>query len=215
MVRLGARSGYAIKKATDISTRVFFSTSLAQVYPELARLHAAGLTTRHEDPHGRRSRLAYTITEQGEDALRAWLRSTARLGPTLFRDENLMRLFFADALPHEEQLTLLRRMHDQAREAQHWMETEVIPAARAIERRGYRHPHTVARLGADPYRFMADWYQRLEADLEPLPPASTESALQAITSGSGRQLPTTNRRYTRTSRTRPHALPAAETIRVP
>lgn len=33
MLRLGARSGYAIKKATDISTRVFFPTSLAQVIP--------------------------------------------------------------------------------------------------------------------------------------------------------------------------------------
>ncbi len=88
MVRLGARSGYAIKKATDISTRVFFSTSLAQVYPELARLQSAGFTTRHDDPHGGRSRLAYTITEEGEDALRAWLRSAARPGPTLFRDRS-------------------------------------------------------------------------------------------------------------------------------
>jgi DNA-binding PadR family transcriptional regulator len=173
MVRLGARSGYAIKKATDISTRVFLSTSLAQVYPELARLHAAGLTTRHDDPHGRRSRLAYTITQQGEEALRTWLRSTARLGPTLFRDENLMRLFFADALPHDEQLTLAKHLRDQARQAQHWMEAEVIPTAQAIENRGYRHPHTVARLGADTYRFMADWYERLEADLQHSPPTST------------------------------------------
>lgn len=172
MVRLGAKSGYAIKKATDISTRVFFSTSLAQVYPELARLNAAGLTARHDDPHGQRSRLAYTTTEKGEDALRAWLGSAARLGPTVFRDENLMRLFFADALPHTEQLALVRRMRDQAREAQHWMDTQVIPTAQAIERRGYRHPLTVARLGADTYRFMADWYERLEADLESSPPDS-------------------------------------------
>jgi DNA-binding PadR family transcriptional regulator len=171
MVRLGARSGYAIKKATDISTHVFFSTSLAQVYPELARLHSAGLTTRHDDPHGRRSRLAYTITKKGEEALRSWLKSAARPGPTLFRDENLMRLFFADALPPEEQLMLVRRIRDQARAAQHWMETEVIPTAQAIENRGYRHPHTVARLGADTYRFMADWYERLEADLQPSTPA--------------------------------------------
>ncbi len=172
MVRLGARSGYAIKKATDISTHVFFSTSLAQVYPELARLQSAGLTTRHDDPHGGRSRLAYTITDEGEEALRAWLRSAARPGPTLFRDENLMRLFFADALPPDEQLMLVRRIRDQARQAQHWMETEVIPTAQAIENRGYRHPHTVARLGADTYRFMADWYERLEADLQPSPQAS-------------------------------------------
>jgi len=42
MVRLGARSGYAIKKAADVSTRFFWPTSLAQVYPELARLVGRG-----------------------------------------------------------------------------------------------------------------------------------------------------------------------------
>lgn len=172
MVRLGARSGYAIKKATDISTRVFFSTSLAQVYPELARLHAASLTTCHEDPHGKRSRLAYTITDQGEEALREWLRSEARSGPTLFRDENMMRLFFADALPYEEQLELVSRLRDEARRAQQWMETDVIPVAQGLESQGHRHPHTVARLGADAYRLMAEYYERLEAELQALPPAS-------------------------------------------
>lgn len=166
MVRLGAQSGYAIKKATDISTRVFFSTSLAQVYPELARLQKAGLTTRHEDPHGKRHRLSYTVTQQGEEALRAWLRSEARLGPLLFRDENVMRLFFADALAHDEQLALVRRLRDEARHAHEWMQAEVIPVAQVLESRGHRHPHTVARLGADAYRFLADWYERLEADLE-------------------------------------------------
>jgi DNA-binding PadR family transcriptional regulator len=38
MLRLGARSGYAIKKTADLSTKYFWPTSLAQVYPELARL---------------------------------------------------------------------------------------------------------------------------------------------------------------------------------
>jgi DNA-binding PadR family transcriptional regulator len=65
MLRLGARSGYAIKKATDISTRFFWPTSLAQVYPELARLEREGLVTRREDPHGARARSAYEITDEG------------------------------------------------------------------------------------------------------------------------------------------------------
>src|SRR6267378_7957366 len=74
MVRLGAKSGYAIKKATDVSTKAFWPTSLAQVYPELARLESAGLLKRREDPHGARARSAYEITDAGETALLAWLR---------------------------------------------------------------------------------------------------------------------------------------------
>lgn len=165
MVRLGATSGYAIKKAADISTRVFFPTSLAQVYPELARLENQGLVSRHDDPHGDRARSFYEITEQGEDVLLAWLRSE-RVVPTQLRDEGLLRLFFADALPGEDQVALVRRMRERARRAETWMRDEILPAAEAVEGAGFRHPSTVARLGADTYAFFADWYERLEAELE-------------------------------------------------
>ena len=165
MLRLGARSGYAIKKATDISTRVFFPTSLAQVYPELARLEGDGLVTRRADPHRGRSWSAYDLTDRGEQTLIAWLRSE-RFAPTQFRDEGLLRLFLADALSHEDQIALVHRMRDRARAAERWMQTEVLPAAQALERRGFRHPHTVARLGADSYGFLADWLDRLASELE-------------------------------------------------
>ncbi len=174
MLRLGAKSGYAIKKATDISTRVFFPTSLAQIYPELARLESDGLVNRREDPHGGRSRSAYKPTGRGEEALLAWLRSE-RFAPTQIRDEGLLRLFFADALPHKEQIALANRMRDRARAAEHWMKTEVLPAAQALERTGFRHPHTVARLGADTYGFLADWLNQLASELEQ-EPASPRTA---------------------------------------
>lgn len=166
MLRLGATSGYAIKKAVDISTRVFFATSLAQVYPELAHLESHGLVTRREDPHGARVRSAYEVTDQGEEALLAWLRSD-RFVPTQFRDEGLLRLFFADALPGDDQVVLVRQMRERARGAETWMREEILPAAtRTADREGFRHPLTVARLGADTYGFLADWLERLEADLE-------------------------------------------------
>jgi DNA-binding PadR family transcriptional regulator len=165
MLRLGARSGYGIKKAADLSTRVFFPTSLAQVYPELSRLQDDGLVSRREDPHGARSRSAYELTDRGEEALLAWLRSE-RFAPAQFRDEGLLRLFFADALSHDEQLALVRRMRDRSRAAHRWMQTTVLPAARALEESGFRHPHAVARLGAESYAFVAEWLERFEAELE-------------------------------------------------
>jgi DNA-binding PadR family transcriptional regulator len=165
MLRLGAKSGYAIKKATDISTRVFFPTSLAQVYPELSRLESAGLVTRRDDPHGGRSRSAYDLTPEGQKALLGWLQSE-RFAPPQFRDEGLTRLFFADALPHDEQIVLIRRLRDRARAAQQWMQTEVLPAAQAVERSGFRHPHAVARIGAETYGFFAGLLDKLASELE-------------------------------------------------
>ena len=164
MLRLGARSGYAIKKATDVSTRFFWPTSLAQVYPELAKLEGAGLVSREDDPHGARARSAYEITGDGEEALRAWLRSP-REAPTQFRDEGVLRLFFADALPREEQLALVRRLRERVRAVEGQMREEIVPLAEAFEDQGMLYPGLVASLGADGYGFAAEWLGRLEERL--------------------------------------------------
>jgi len=170
MLRLGARSGYAIKKAADVSTRFFWPTSLAQVYPELARLEHEGLVTRRADPQGARARSAYEITADGEAALLAWLRST-REAPLQFRDEGVMRLFFADALQGEDQLALVRRLRERALSAEAQMRREIIPLAQALEQAGTRYPALVAQLGADTYAYAEEWLARLEARLDDERPA--------------------------------------------
>lgn len=165
MVRLGAKSGYAIKKATDISTRVFFPVSLAQIYPELARLESEGLLARREDPHKGRPRSAYDLTAAGEAALVAWLASQ-RIPEAQSRDESLLRLFFADALPNADQVAYMRRMRDRAHATESWMRREVFPAAKVVDRSGFHRPHTVAQLGADVYGFIAEWLDQHASELE-------------------------------------------------
>jgi DNA-binding PadR family transcriptional regulator len=105
MLSLGPRSGYDIKTVVDRSTRFFWAASYGQIYPELRRLEAEGLIEGEDAPSGARSRRVYQLTKAGRDALREWL-----FGPTVtieYRDESLLRLFFADALPREEALLLL------------------------------------------------------------------------------------------------------------
>jgi DNA-binding PadR family transcriptional regulator len=164
MVRLGARSGYAIKKATDASTRFFWPTSLGQVYPELARLEQLGLVIRSDDSHGARTRSAYELTGEGETALLAWLQSD-RGAPTQFRDEGVLRLFFADALTIEDQLGLIRRLRERAGTAAAQMHDEILPLAEALESSGVSFPALVARLGADTNDFVERWMARAEAEL--------------------------------------------------
>jgi DNA-binding PadR family transcriptional regulator len=164
MLRLGATSGYAIKKATDLSTRFFWPTSLAQVYPELAALEEARLVSRADDPQGARARSAYTVTATGDDALLAWLRSS-REAPSQFRDECVLKLFFADALPVEDQIALLGRLRDRAESTERQMREEIAPLAEAFKQRGIHYPEIVARLGADTHAFVAAWLARLEEEL--------------------------------------------------
>jgi PadR family transcriptional regulator AphA len=111
----GPRSGYDIKAAVDRSTRFFWAASYGQIYPELRRLEEEGLIEGEDAPRGERGRRVYKLTKAGRDALVEWLLSPT--GPAIeLRDESLLRLFFADALPRETALMLLegrKRGHEE------------------------------------------------------------------------------------------------------
>ncbi len=164
MLRLGMRSGYAIKRAADVSTKHFWPTSLAQVYPELARLERGGLVVRRDDPHGARMRSSYELTQAGEEALLTWLRSP-RFAPPQVRDERLLRLFFADALPRGDQIDLVARLRESDEAAAAWIRAEILPLAQGPEPAGVRFPVAVARLSADIYAYAATRLARLESEL--------------------------------------------------
>jgi DNA-binding PadR family transcriptional regulator len=114
MLGLGAQTGYDVKRIVDQSTRFFWAASYGQIYPELRRLEKAGLVDGTSSPTGARKRKEYRLTEAGQAELVRWLEAPAEM-PEL-RDENLLKLFFADALPLEqalEQVRLRRIGHEQ------------------------------------------------------------------------------------------------------
>jgi len=158
-VRNEPRSGYEIKAVVDNSTRFFWAASYGQIYPELKRLSEAGLITGADVPTGGRKRTVYEITADGEEELRAWLRQE----PETFemRDEGLLKLFFADALPREEALEILRSMrvrrlevNEQLRELKQ-MKGELDDP----------FPMIVLQGGLEFTEWFADWCGRMEARL--------------------------------------------------
>src|SRR5205807_10484738 len=98
MIAFGKRTGYDIKTFVDRTTRHFWAASYGQIYPELKRLQDQGLVAGRSEPTGGRARMVYELTDQGEAALRDWLRSGAEPLYEL-RDEGMLKLFFSDALP--------------------------------------------------------------------------------------------------------------------
>jgi PadR family transcriptional regulator AphA len=164
MLRFGAGSGYTIKKLSDISTRYFWATSYAQVYPELARLEAEGLVDRRDESRGARRRSVYEVTPAGERALLSWLRSRRMAAPQI-RMEGILRLFLADALPPDEQVDLVRRIARQARGVERRIREEIVPVGDQVAETGPRFPVITARLGADLFGFAGEWLERLEREL--------------------------------------------------
>jgi DNA-binding PadR family transcriptional regulator len=124
LLALRPRSGYDIKAVVDRSTRFFWAASYGQIYPELKRLEEERLVEGEDRPNGGRNRRVYSLTPAGRGALVEWL-----LGDTVtieLRDESLLRLFFADALPYEQALLLLegrKRGHEEYLEILHGIET--------------------------------------------------------------------------------------------
>src|SRR6478735_384607 len=98
-------SGYEIKAIVDRSTRFFWAASYGQIYPELRRLEEEGLVAGEEAPTGGRARRVYSLTPAGREELVGWLAGTETT--VELRDESLLRLFFADAIPREYGLMLL------------------------------------------------------------------------------------------------------------
>ena len=101
-------TGYEIKQLVDRSTRYFWAASYGQIYPELRRLEEDGLVESEPDPQGGRQRNRYSLTEAGRDRLSEWLRTPA--AGCEWRDEGLLKLFFARALDADGQLEVVRAL---------------------------------------------------------------------------------------------------------
>ena len=160
MLERGVQTGYAIKRTVDLSTRFFWAASLAQVYPELAALEKGGYVLSTNEPQGARPRKVYRLTDKGRAAYRKWLRSE-RTPDFEFRDEGLLRLFFADAMTPREALELVQRLRSSAEQIDREFRADVFPLAQSVG--GF--PLIAAREGADYFAWRAAWFRRLETEL--------------------------------------------------
>lgn len=159
MVSREPRSGYEIKGLVDDTTRFFWAASYGQIYPELKRLSEAGMVEGVDAPRGDRKRTVYAITAAGEEALKGWLRRPPATSE--MREEGLLKLFFAGALPAEEAIPTLRTMRERR--------IEVAARLRGMEPQALEKedpfPLMVLRGGIEFNEWFADWCERMEQQL--------------------------------------------------
>lgn len=163
MIRLGARSGYEIKQAVELSLRFFWTISPAQIYPSLERLERAGFIRGKSEPIGRRRRRTFTITNAGKTALREWLRRQAPI-PFELRDIGLVKLFFADALDQEDALALLSAVKRRSEERVATLRS-IEPVALSSEREGNLYPMLTLRMGIAFHQAMLEACREFEQNI--------------------------------------------------
>jgi PadR family transcriptional regulator, regulatory protein AphA len=159
MIRGEPKSGYEIKALVDDTTRFFWAASYGQIYPQLKRLSEAGLVEGVDSPTGGRRRTVYEITADGEEELKAWLRQPPKTYE--MREEGLLKLFFADALPSREAAKILGAMRAHR--------LAVAARLRAMEPMAQEKddpfPLIVLRGGIEFTEWFADWCERMEAQV--------------------------------------------------
>jgi DNA-binding PadR family transcriptional regulator len=85
-------SGYELAQQMKGTVRFFWHARHSQIYPELARLEAAGLVTHEVVPqHDRPDKKVYSPTPAGMEALRRWV--TAPTEPLAVRDELVLKAY--------------------------------------------------------------------------------------------------------------------------
>jgi PadR family transcriptional regulator AphA len=164
MLRLGARSGYDVKRAVEASARFFWTISQAQFSPNLKRLERAGLVQGHPEPRGRRRRRVYDVTPEGERVLVEWLRREEELGFEV-RDVATLKFFFADLLSGEQALEHVQAIHARSERLLEQLKRESEPVGVMLERHGERFPLLTLRLGMAIQQAIADWCTATERDL--------------------------------------------------
>jgi DNA-binding PadR family transcriptional regulator len=163
MVRLGARSGYEIKRTVERSIRFFWTISQAQIYPSLERLERAGLVHGHAEPQGKRPRRLFEITDAGAAALREWLEQVEPM-PFELRDVGMLKLFFADPHDQDGALALLAAVRRRSEERVSTLRT-IEPDADRAEQGGSAYPLLTLQMGIAFHQAMIDTCTEFERKL--------------------------------------------------
>ena len=124
-------SGYEIKQMMGYTSDYFFKVSNGSLYPTLRRFEKNGLIIANEVVENGRCKIIYEITEDGYQAFVDYVSKPLR--PLVFKDEILIRMYFASILPQnilhksvEQKLKLARELRENLEKIkiEHWEERD-------------------------------------------------------------------------------------------
>lgn len=155
-----ACTGYELTRMFDLRLAHVWSAQHSQIYPELARLQAAGLI--RQNGAGARGSKTYMVTDEGLAEVRRWMTET--VPADTIRTERMLRVFFLWLLTPEEARAYLERQRERhrARVAEYHAIAPAIPV-------GDGHANRMSRIaleaGIRVEAALADWADWALAEL--------------------------------------------------
>src|SRR4051794_1242896 len=152
MLAVEPATGYELAQKFDVSLATAWHASHSQIYPELARLHEAGML--EVVGEGARRSRTFAVTEAGREELRTWLLSSEPNRSQ--RNETAVRWFLVALLDPADRCRVLERELENARAYAEMLDD----TAERIEALDRPHPFApTVDLGQRTVAVMREWLQ--------------------------------------------------------
>jgi DNA-binding PadR family transcriptional regulator len=161
MVILGLLShddltGYDIKKQIDGSIRFFWKGSFGSIYPALAELEKQGSVRRLKgNDSGGREKIIYSITGQGKEILRAWVRDEKASNDLKY--ETLMKLFFGGVESKETALRNIEVFEEQIKADLKVLQVYKANIEKALDEEDHVYFYLTILFGIETYEAYLKW----------------------------------------------------------
>lgn len=158
-------TGYEIKKRMDTALQYFWGASYGSIYPTLSGLVERGLATKRAGADSRRNKLIYTITEDGREYLKEWLRLPAEKDE--LRYETLLKLFFGNEEGEGQAISHIEAFREKVeKEMLYLLHAEKNLSKSIEEDAAHKYYLLTVQFGVKAYRAYLEWCEEAKAFLE-------------------------------------------------
>lgn len=151
-------TGYEIKKRIDTTLKYFWSASFGSIYPTLNSLEKNCYVTKEEGQENGRKKVIYSITNDGREKLREWLKNP--IVKDELRYETLLKLFFGKELGKVDTLKHIQAFEDNVRKELPILEMCVNQLEKIQNEEDHKYYLLTAKFGVETYKSYLKWCQQ-------------------------------------------------------
>lgn len=155
-------TGYEIKKRMDTSLKYFWGASYGSIYPALGDLVERGLADKRDGAENKRSKIIYSITEEGRSYLKEWLQLP--VDKDELRYETLLKLFFGNESGSLQAITHIDAFREKIeQELPYLLKAETILRNNIDEDSTHRYYLLTVKFGIKTYQAYLEWCEEARA----------------------------------------------------
>lgn len=157
-------TGYEIKKRMDTTLKYFWGASFGSIYPALGDLVSGGLAIKRDGAENKRTKLIYSITEEGRAYLKEWLKNPVEKDE--LRYETLLKLFFGREGGAEQAMVHIEAFEEKIRqELPYLLTARQILESHMEKDDAHKYYLLTVKFGIRTYKAYLEWCEEAKAVL--------------------------------------------------